>query len=94
MSGNQNYSVQVKEILVGLSTISSYSLQPGQQALGVQVTAGGTCYFGGTSLGLGGSFGLIAPTTVLQFSDYRGGLNFASVGATATVRVLSFFSSI
>lgn len=94
MSGNQqNYSVQVKEVVVGLSAVISYTLQAGQQALAFQSFAGGTCYFGGTSLAVGGSFGMLVPTTILQLTPYRGGINFAAVGATATIRVLSFFSA-
>lgn len=95
MSGNQqNYSMQVREVVVGLSAIAGFTVLSGQQGLGIQSIAGGTCFYGGTSLGLGGSFGIPVPTTLVNFDGYRGDVKFCALGATATIRVLSFFSNV
>ncbi len=94
MSGNQqNYSLQGHEIAVGLSAVASLSLAPFRQGVVFQAVSGGTCWFGGASLGLGGSFGCIVPTTLTTLYDYRGSINFVSVGATTVIRALSFLSA-
>jgi hypothetical protein len=93
-SGNQqNYGMKVTEIVVGLSTVAAFSTIPYQQGMGIQSVAGGTCFYGGASLALGGSFGLPVATSLTQFPDYRGPVYFSAIGATATIRVLSFLST-
>lgn len=93
MSNFNFYSVGVREIQVGLSAIAGLTALPGQGKLVFQHISGGTCFYGGASLALGGSFGLPVPTAAFDTLNYRGGLNFAALGATATVRVLTFFTA-
>lgn len=94
MSGNQqNYSVEGVQVTVGLSTVARYTNVNYQQALSFQVVSGGSCFFGGASIGLGGSFGLLAPTSVLHYDNYRGDLYFVAVGATTVVRILKFLTA-
>lgn len=94
MSGNQqNYSLQVREIHAGLSAVVSLSFAQYRQGVALQVIAGGSCWFGGASLAVGGSFGLLAPTSIFTLYDYRGSINFTSVGATAVIRVMDMQSA-
>lgn len=93
-SGNQqNYSLKVNQIAVGLSSVASLTLAPYRQGVAFQAISGGTCWFGGASLGLGGSFGMLVPTSIFTLYDYRGSINFVASGSTAIVRVLDMQSA-
>lgn len=104
-SGNQHfYSIQVSEISVFAGAVVTVSPDNNQMGLRFQWNNGTTlCWFGGTSLATGGTFGVIVPSSTaalgaaatVDLGYMRGPVYFVG-GAASTasvIRVLKLYSS-
>lgn len=94
MSANSSfYSVNVREVAVGTGAVSALPALANQGKVVIQHISGGTCFYGGASLAVGGSFGMPVPVAPFDTLNYRGALNFVATGSPAVVRVLTFFTA-